>query len=478
MGQEGERVINFRHMSQGLTAELQAKERELIEAIRAENPERVERLKTPDPDLILGRIGITYLSPDRPRGYLRLFPQDFIVEEVLPDGTVIELDSMPEFETGEDQRTLWVDLVKASISGPHAMTDLQDALGLEDGKIGYAGFKDSIAVTSQRLTLRGVTKEAVEAVKHERLFLRPVKYGSGALQPGDLKGNRFTIMVRSSAESSPDSALEEIQQNGFVNFFGPQRFGPRLLSHRLGQHILQNDIDGLLRAYFGEPGPFDIPLFRDVRLAMAETFGEWREMLEVAQNFPFTLRDEIKVLKALANDPLKTRVALSLVKDQVKLWVYAYTSWLINRRFSTMMLAGGGMPAQINLPLSENGPLPEYRELMAQDGTSRYADSLRFYPYLQTSSKTIPSRMLPEGLVWKQTPQGWVVRFSLGKGAYATSCLSHAFRLHENLPIPEWAPLEDIDSLREIGDGNLDAVRARFGSVLARRDKRGEEGEE
>lgn len=461
-------------MAEGMTAKLQEQERALIEKIRATNSARVERPASPDPDLILGRIGITYLPSNRPNGFLRLYPTDFIVEEILTDGVVVALNSSVSFQESEDRRTLWIDVIKAAIAGPYAMNDLAQSLQIDETKIGYAGIKDALALTAQRVTLRGVTREQLQNVQSDHLLLRPVSYGNGMLQPGGLHGNRFTIVVRSGQSEAIDDSMHELARHGFLNFFGSQRFGSRLISHLLGQRLLQNDVDGALRMYFGEPGPFDIPLFRDVRLALAESYGDWQGMLDIANHFPFTLRSELKVLQALCADPTKTRAALGVIKDQVKLWVYAYGSWLVNRRFSKLVKQGQEIPSEIALPLAEMGPLPEYHEDMEKDKTTNYMAALKVYPYLNASGKPITARMIPEDLQWKKIPQGWVVRFSLGKGAYATSCLSHVFRLYDALPVPEWAPKEEVDGLREIGDGSLDAFKTHFGPILGRRDLRNE----
>lgn len=452
------------------TQDLQEMERELIARVRAANPDRVTRERSPDPDFIMGRIGVTYLPSNRPEGYLRLYAQDFLVEEILTDGTLVPLMSTASFQNSEDQRTLWIDLIKAGISGPHAVTDLCSGLGADPTQIGYAGIKDSIAITSQRMSLRGISKEAVDAFHHERLLLRPIRYGSGALQPGDLAGNRFTILVRSSSMDSIDAQLNVIQRRGFYNIFGPQRFGPRLISHRLGQVILKQDIEKALRMYFGEPGPFDVPLFRDVRKALGESFGNWKDMLDVASNFPFTLRDEIRVLEELVQSPQKTRAALSIIKDQVKLWVYAYGSWLMNRHLSACVESGTEPPAELRLPLTPTGALSEYRAMMEQDGTLSYRDALQQYPYIPTSTKSIPSMVLPSGMTATKIPQGWIVRFSLGRGAYATSCLSHIFRFYEGVPVPSWVPDGVVDPLQEMGEGNLEELQKRFAHVLVRRD--------
>lgn len=461
-----------------LVSEMQAAEQKLVASIRAKNPQRVERDGLPDPDLVLKQIGVTFLSAQRPEGYLRLYPQDFIVEEIMQDGNVVSVTRAEPFDpAADDTRTLWVDLIKANLSGPHAVADLQHLLGVDAQRIGYSGMKDAVAVTSQRMTLRGVTKEQAEAIESARIFLRPVRYGSGVLQPGSLKGNRFTITIRCSSDQPIDNIMQALSQHGFLNFFGPQRFGPRLNSHIQGKLILQNDIDGALRSFMCEPGPLDLPLYRDMRLALGECFGNWRAMLEIAEHFPFTLRDELTMLRALVVDGKKTRAAMSLIKDEIKMLVNAYSSWIINRYLSDLVKKGSAIPAEIALPFSPNGALPEYRAMMEEEGTLNYLEALQQYPYLQTSTKTIPGKMIPEGMVWKKIPQGWVVRFALNKGAYATSCLSHAFRLYEGLPVPTWVQNEEVDGLKVVEDGSIEEVKPRLGTAMTRRDAGGQSTE-
>lgn len=460
------------------TSKLREQEYKLVDAIRAKTPERVARPTSPDPDVILHRIGITYLPSTRPNGFIKLYPHDFLVEEISADGSVVSLSHPSPFQTEEDQRTLWVDLLKANISGPHAMSDLQQLLGVEAGRIGYAGIKDAMAVTSQRLSLRGVLKETVEKLRHDRMLLRPVRYGSGAIQPGELQGNRFTIAVRTATDQDINHILQELKTNGFLNFFGAQRFGPRLIAQRLGQKLLQDDAEGALRLFFGEPGPFDIPLYREVRETLKDAFGNWDYMIELASCFPFTFQNELKVLHALQQAPDKTRQALGQIQDQIKIWIYAYGSWLVNRHLSHLIESGQTISEELPLALSEQGPPPEYQNFMEQDGTVEYLQTLHKYPYVQAARRNIQARIIPEGLTWKQIRQGWVIRFSLSKGAYATTCLSHLFRLYESLPVPEWVKGEEMDVLQEIGDGTIAPLRERFASVLIRRDAKVEKKEE
>ncbi len=448
-------------------------ERQTVETVGQANPSRIQRPAIPDPDAILERIGVTFLVPDRVSGYIRLYPQDFLVEEITPKGDVVELAHDPKFEDSDDKRTLWADMIKCQLSGPNAVQELQALFDLNQTQVGAAGIKDAVAITAQRVSLRGITTEALAAVEHPQMILRPVSYGSGFLQIGELKGNRFTIIIRGKAgESSAliQRALENVKADGFLNFFGPQRFGSRINVHHLGQRLVRGNVQDALRNYLGEAGPFDIPLYRDLRTNLYDMYGDWDQMLELAGHFPFTLKDETKVLRALQTDPQKTRNALFQVKEQVRLWVYAYGSWLMNRAISRAIKNNQSLPAELPLPFSPKGPLPIYKDFMAEDGTLNYLQTLSQYSFINLSDKTIPAVIRPEGLELKEIPQGWIVRFKLSKGAYATSLLSHLIRMHEGLPIPAWVQDQEIDALKVMGDGSLDEIRKKFNKFMVRRD--------
>jgi TruD family tRNA pseudouridine synthase len=456
------------------TADLKRIESRLIQAMATKDPNRIKPPPSLDPDTVLAMIGVKSLPVDRPRGFLKLFPQDFLVEEILKNGQLVSLVDEKKFDDTSAGEVLWADLVKAGIAGPHAMADLQMFLGASDEAIGWAGFKDAIALTSQRLSLRGISVEQARGVRHDRLFLRPCHYGTGKTWMGELKGNRFTIMVRTAKEDSMEKAesfLEKLKERGFANFFGPQRFGPRIISHKLGQLLLQNDVDGALRLYLCASGPYDTPLVQEVRRALAETYGDWDAMWEIAQHFPYTLFYETKILEALRREPKKTRQAIMVWKDEVRMWIYAYSSWLVNRFISSCLQSGQPYPSQIPLPISGKEPLPEYRNMMEEDGTLSFADALRFYPHIKIVRSAIPARIMPSEMKWKRLEQGIVVRFSLEKGAYATSLLGEVFRLYESSSIPDWVPLDEVDVLDVLGEGSLQTLKEKLPLGFIRRDQ-------
>ncbi|TBU15275.1 TruD-like pseudouridine synthase [Ordospora colligata] len=56
---------------------------------------------------------------------------------------------------------------------------------------------------------------------------------------GDLNGNRFSVVVRGFTDKNVVKRLEE----GFLNYFGQQRFGNKLMNHVIGQYILEKKYD-------------------------------------------------------------------------------------------------------------------------------------------------------------------------------------------------------------------------------------------
>ena len=446
-------------------------ERAFLQKLRKENPDALYRAEPPAQDVAFPHIGIVGLPADRPHAYIRLYPQDFLVEEVPLDGHTVRMTDVPVFYESDDRRTLWVNMVKAHMSEFDALKEIATGLNIPIESVSYAGIKDTVAITSQRIAIRGVTREQVDAFKHQRILLRPFNYGNGALQAGNLRGNLFTLTLRTK-EPFETYLLERRLKHPFWNFFGPQRFGSRILSHKFGQLLLQGNIEGCLKLFFTEPGINDVPFYRDLRKQLADAYGHWRKMDEICSVLPLSLGHERAVLAALKQEPHKTRAALGTIKDQVRMWVHAYGSWIMNRELSRLMARDHEDPPEtIPVPFSPSGPNPLYVETMKAEGTDRYAEVFPQFPYLLMNDKTIPTQIDPQGVHVEQIPQGCLVRFALDKGAYATTCLSHAFQIVEGLPVPSWVQDGSIDGLAKLHEKPLQSILTNFeDEALKRRD--------
>ena len=99
-----------------LTPEQRETERKFLETERARAPEMFIRQPMVDSPEFLEKIGVAGLFRDLPLGYIKFMPQDFLVEEVTPNGNIITVDEAPlmghlEHEGG----TYYAELVKCGI---------------------------------------------------------------------------------------------------------------------------------------------------------------------------------------------------------------------------------------------------------------------------------------------------------------------------------------------------------------------------
>ncbi|XP_074422372.1 pseudouridylate synthase PUS7L isoform X2 [Larus michahellis] len=142
-------------------------------------------------------------------------------------------------------------LQKENLETLEAIGFLAAELGVLPSDFSYTGIKDKKAITYQPMVVKKVTPERLKEIgsKMEKKGLRILNIHSACqhLRLGQLKGNHFDIVVRDlkchSHDSSADlkqrisEAMENVETKGFVNYYGPQRFGQ-------GQHV-QTDQIGL-----------------------------------------------------------------------------------------------------------------------------------------------------------------------------------------------------------------------------------------
>ncbi|KAG0668998.1 multisubstrate pseudouridine synthase 7 [Maudiozyma exigua] len=113
----------------------------------------------------------------------------------------------------------------------------------------FAGTKDRRAVTCQRLSLPKIGVDRLNALNRtlKGMILGGFKYEDTSLSLGDLNGNEFVIAIRDVKTIDPNSDLntilekgcESLSTNGFINYFGMQRFGTFSIStHEVGKELL------------------------------------------------------------------------------------------------------------------------------------------------------------------------------------------------------------------------------------------------
>jgi len=171
-------------------------------------------------------------------GLIRTTPEDFRVEErplYLPCGQ------------GEH---LYVSITKRGLPTPKMVDWLSSRLGVKARCIGVAGLKDARAVTTQLVSLQGVTQEQVAQLRPDEHLLSITVLGRhrNRLRTGHHAGNLFRLVIRGvrpcAAESVP-AVLETLSKRGIPNYFGPQRQGREGRNYSIGAALL---VDSVRRA--------------------------------------------------------------------------------------------------------------------------------------------------------------------------------------------------------------------------------------
>lgn len=459
-------------------------EQKYLEPIRKSQPELFVTDKKSS-DVLMQRIGIMNPPSVLSKGYIKYSPLDFIVEEIRPNGAVVTVDGQDaqnEFEDGEG--TIYTDITKIGLSTIDATQRMQDILKCEQNQIGHAGIKDAVALTSQRLSLRGVELNEVRMLDIPGIILRNVIERKGAIGVGNLFGNRFTLLIRTEKsvdEQSFKLRIEQMQTRGVMNYYGPQRFGtPRIFSHIYGMKILQGDFLGCIKTFLSEASPFEIPFFVDLRKKAASVFGDWKAVENVFLNCPYTFRHELILLDSLKKDPNMTIKALGAIGPQTNMWVRAYASYLVNLLLSESEATGQKLPAEIPLLLGREGGADQwYEKWLREHRTIKYAEVIGKMRFIQVGKNpTIEPVLKPMFHGFKIIDEGVVICFDLQKGAYATTVLMNLFDTVTSYPVPDWVKRTEVDTKKILGSGSVEEVKELLGDTIKNLMARKREDEE
>jgi tRNA pseudouridine13 synthase len=285
-------------------------------------------------------------------GVIREEVEDFVVEEVLVDGSKAQVNgSFPSRVLGstlQRQRYLLCVLVKRNWDTFIALKNTAKQLGVDQSRIQIAGIKDAKAVTAQHMTVDGGLAEDAAKVNVKDIQIHPVGYVHEALSTYYLLGNYFTIKIKSvkykqsTVETRLAQTIKETEAAGGIpNFFGHQRFGTiRPITHLVGKALVKGDFEEAAMLFLAKPSGYEHPASRQARQQLQET-GNFKGALD---NFPKQLRFERLMLTHLANNPSDFVDAFQRLPLKLQeLFVQAHQSYLFNRFLSGRLANGCAM---------------------------------------------------------------------------------------------------------------------------------------
>lgn len=246
---------------------------------------------------------------------LKQIPEDFRVEELL------------ELPLSEEGAYAYYRIEKMGITTLAVQNDLASRLKVTPSGLVFPALKDRNAVAVQYASVR---KKGPETVSGKGYTAERIGWGSRALRPSDLRGNRFTLVVRAVTPGLGKAladALLKLQNYGLPNYFDDQRFGSLTARGFIGKEILKRDAETVLRMYLAEPMVGDPRNVREFKRLVTSHWGQWGYLLHQAPR-PSNFRSVITYLK---DHPHDYRKAVNLIRDRLlSIYLAAYQSWVWN----------------------------------------------------------------------------------------------------------------------------------------------------
>ncbi|MGE3182188.1 MAG: tRNA pseudouridine(13) synthase TruD [Phycisphaerae bacterium] len=253
----------------------------------------------------------------RGAGTIKLDYEDFEVEEI------------PLYEpSGEGTHSYFL-LEKRGLNTTQAINNIAQALGAQRRDFGYAGRKDSRAVTRQWVSIEHVPAAQLQRLQIPRIEILDVQMHRNKLKLGHLKGNRFRIRVRQTQVHRLEEfrgKLDELARIGVPNYFGPQRFGARGDNADVGRAVLTGDWDEALDLILGCPDERD---FGDI--LQARRLYEKGDYESARSRWPGMFVDQRRALKTLATTGKKKRAFQAIDRSAIRFYVSALQSALFNQ---------------------------------------------------------------------------------------------------------------------------------------------------
>jgi tRNA pseudouridine13 synthase len=308
-------------------------------------------------------VGIeVYLTTTRGfGGRIKVNPEDFVVSEI---------PILPPREEGGRYTAAWIRTRNWETNRLVRMMSRE--LRISRKRISFAGTKDKRALTSQLFQFDAPI-DLVGGLRIKDVELLDFYQTSKKVEIGDLRGNRFDIIIRDirlsgeeTAKLATATAAELAAAGGFPNFFGVQRFGSiRPITHIVGRHIVRGGFKAAVDAYVANPIEGEDEQAFEVRTALEQS-GDYGEALKT---YPDVMSFEKAILNHLVKHPDDHIGALEqLPFNLLMMFVHGYQSYLFNRILSERI--------KRRMPLS----MPTVGDVVMAVGKDGLPDDRHFVP--------------------------------------------------------------------------------------------------
>ncbi|CAG0888856.1 unnamed protein product [Darwinula stevensoni] len=229
-------------------------------------------------------------------------------------------------------------LYKENIDTVNAVRRIASMLRTKEKHFGYAGVKDKRGKTVQTMSVAHITAERLAAISKglQNMTLGNYSYKTQPILLGDLQGNQFHIILREvqGEKDIVESSLQSLKNNGFINYFGMQRFGStEIPTHEVGKAILSSNWKEAVELILKPRNSPRNDHFMELNQAR-KTWWETRDAkkaLEALKSKKYQASLEGSLLGSLAKEPNNYFGALDKLPRHMRLmYAHAYQSYVWN----------------------------------------------------------------------------------------------------------------------------------------------------
>ncbi len=395
-----------------------------------------------------------YLSAKLPGtgGVIRQEPEDFQVEE------------LPLYSPCGEGDHLYLTVEKCGLTTYDLLRELATRLGCQERDLGYAGLKDSRAITRQTVSVPQRKPQDVEGLEIPGVRILSARLHRNKLRPGHLAGNRFRIRIHAPLPGSlprAEAILGVLEDLGVPNRFGEQRYGALGNSHHIGRAILRGDFATAMAEIIGDPAEIKHPGWQKA----AEAFRSG-DLKTAIQQLPRHCRPERRLLEMTLDGKSPRQAVLAMPRNLLKLYLSALQSSLFDRmvdmRLATLERIWLGdlaykhengacflvtdpvaeQPRADRFEISPTAPLFGFKTRLAEgqagllersllDKERLTLDDFRLTGGLAVEGERRPIRVPLKESRCEQAGEDLVLTFSLPKGSYATTVLAEIMKTGE-----------------------------------------------
>ncbi len=137
------------------------------------------------------------------------------------------VEEIPEVEIEGKGEHLFVTFKRKNLSTFYIASLLKKILKIDENEIGIAGNKDKLSTAIQTFSLPArLEPKIIKAFKSIGAEILSTKLHTEKLRMGRIAGNKFKVIVEGDSKDDLEKikcGLKEVEEQGFPNFFGPQR---------------------------------------------------------------------------------------------------------------------------------------------------------------------------------------------------------------------------------------------------------------